>query len=184
MDIFQSSQNTGTSYIRLSLRLVVGGGFEPPKASPTDLQSVPFDHSGTPPFFHPWSQRQELNPRPADYKSAALPTELLWPMPVAFFTKATARITIRTHSALKSVYMSKPTAAVKRFFHFFQHFVHSARPLEIDYAFHATGRQTSRRVYNKVSGRRQDADRPSGSPIRAALLTMEFKVLSNISQGY
>jgi hypothetical protein len=26
-----------------------GGGFEPPKASPTDLQSVPFDRSGTPP---------------------------------------------------------------------------------------------------------------------------------------
>ena len=34
------------------LRLVVGGGFEPPKASPTDLQSVPFDHSGTPPSFN------------------------------------------------------------------------------------------------------------------------------------
>jgi hypothetical protein len=32
-----------------SLKMVVGGGFEPPKASPTDLQSVPFDHSGTPP---------------------------------------------------------------------------------------------------------------------------------------
>ena len=32
------------------LKLVVGGGFEPPKASPTDLQSVPFDHSGTPPY--------------------------------------------------------------------------------------------------------------------------------------
>jgi hypothetical protein len=31
------------------LVLVVGGGFEPPKASPTDLQSVPFGHSGTPP---------------------------------------------------------------------------------------------------------------------------------------
>ena len=29
--------------------MVEGGGFEPPKASPTDLQSVPFDHSGTPP---------------------------------------------------------------------------------------------------------------------------------------
>ena len=29
--------------------MVVGGGFEPPKASPTDLQSVPFGHSGTPP---------------------------------------------------------------------------------------------------------------------------------------
>jgi hypothetical protein len=28
---------------------LVGGGFGPPKASPTDLQSVPFDRSGTPP---------------------------------------------------------------------------------------------------------------------------------------
>ena len=28
----------------------MGGGFEPPKAEPTDLQSVPFGHSGTPPF--------------------------------------------------------------------------------------------------------------------------------------
>ena len=37
------------SYIQLALRLVVGGGFEPPKALPTDLQSVPFGHSGTPP---------------------------------------------------------------------------------------------------------------------------------------
>ena len=26
------------------------GGFEPPKASPADLQSVPFGHSGTPPY--------------------------------------------------------------------------------------------------------------------------------------
>ena len=61
---------TEISYIRLTLRLVVGGGFEPPKASPTDLQSVPFDHSGTPPerHFHIWSQRQELNPRHPHYK--------------------------------------------------------------------------------------------------------------------
>ena len=66
------------SYIQLALRLVVGGGFEPPKALPTDLQSVPFGRSGTPPE-KVWSQRQESNPRPADYKSAALPTELLWP---------------------------------------------------------------------------------------------------------
>lgn len=29
--------------------LVDGGGFEPPKQSATDLQSVPFGHSGTPP---------------------------------------------------------------------------------------------------------------------------------------
>ncbi len=62
--------------------LVEGGGFEPPKASPTDLQSVPFDHSGTPPRVTAstsWSQRRDSNPRPTDYKSAALPTELRWP---------------------------------------------------------------------------------------------------------
>ena len=48
-------------------------GFEPLKAKPADLQSAPFDHSGTPPQ---WSRRSDLNGRPADYKSAALPTEL------------------------------------------------------------------------------------------------------------
>ena len=31
------------------LNLVEGGGFEPPKAEPADLQSDPFGHSGTPP---------------------------------------------------------------------------------------------------------------------------------------
>jgi hypothetical protein len=30
-------------------KLVEGGGFEPPKAEPADLQSAPFDRSGTPP---------------------------------------------------------------------------------------------------------------------------------------
>jgi hypothetical protein len=29
------------------------GGFEPPKASPTDLQSVPFGRSGTSPTLNP-----------------------------------------------------------------------------------------------------------------------------------
>ncbi len=29
---------------------VGGGGFEPPKALPTDLQSAPFDRFGIPPF--------------------------------------------------------------------------------------------------------------------------------------
>jgi hypothetical protein len=39
------------SYSRseFAMKVVEGGGFEPPKASPTDLQSVPFDRSGTPP---------------------------------------------------------------------------------------------------------------------------------------
>ena len=54
------------------------GGFEPPKASPADLQSVPFGHSGIPPysFRSGWSWWTDSNPRPADYKSAALPAEL------------------------------------------------------------------------------------------------------------
>ena len=34
---------------RLVFPLVEGEGFEPSKAEPTDLQSVPFDRSGTPP---------------------------------------------------------------------------------------------------------------------------------------
>jgi hypothetical protein len=63
--------------------MVVGGGFEPPKALPTDLQSVPFGRSGTPPepklyYTSAWSQRRDSNPRPTDYKSVALPTELRW----------------------------------------------------------------------------------------------------------
>lgn len=43
------------------------------RRTPTDLQSVPFGHSGTPPL---WSWRWDSNPQPADYKSAALPVEL------------------------------------------------------------------------------------------------------------
>ena len=34
----------------LRVKMVEGGGFEPPKAVPTDLQSAPFGHSGTPPY--------------------------------------------------------------------------------------------------------------------------------------
>src|SRR6266481_1407508 len=33
----------------MPLRPVEGGGFEPPKAEPSDLQSDPFGRSGTPP---------------------------------------------------------------------------------------------------------------------------------------
>jgi hypothetical protein len=32
---------------------VEGGGFEPPKVEPADLQSAPFDRSGTPPKIKP-----------------------------------------------------------------------------------------------------------------------------------
>ncbi len=47
-----SYSRTRSIYSQTNIKLkkmVEGGGFEPPKALPTDLQSVPFDHSGTPP---------------------------------------------------------------------------------------------------------------------------------------
>ena len=37
----------------MPLTMVEGGGFEPPKAEPSDLQSDPFGHSGTPPKIEP-----------------------------------------------------------------------------------------------------------------------------------
>ena len=37
--------------IRNRLFLVGDGGFEPPKAKPADLQSVPFGHSGNLPYL-------------------------------------------------------------------------------------------------------------------------------------
>ena len=43
----------------------------------TDLQSAPFGHSGILPYsIIKWSWQTDSNPRPADYKSAALPAEL------------------------------------------------------------------------------------------------------------
>jgi hypothetical protein len=53
-------------------------GFEPPKAKPKDLQSSPFDHSGTDPCIKKWSHLRDLNSRPPVYKTGALPTELRW----------------------------------------------------------------------------------------------------------
>ena len=48
------------NYTRLCLfnplyKLVEGEGFEPSKAEPSDLQSDPFDRSGTPPKRMPFS---------------------------------------------------------------------------------------------------------------------------------
>ena len=58
--------------------MVGRGGFEPPKSATADLQSAPFGHSGTYPRYEltGLSWRRDLNPQPADYKSAALPIEL------------------------------------------------------------------------------------------------------------
>ena len=37
------------------IKMVVGGGFGPPKAWPVDLQSTAFDRSATPPGNSTWS---------------------------------------------------------------------------------------------------------------------------------
>src|SRR5690606_31542630 len=84
-------------------KLVQGGGFEPPKLARQIYSLIPLatreplpknrrhflarPHSCQLIFLinsrsyttipnEKWSWREELNPRPADYKSAALPTEL------------------------------------------------------------------------------------------------------------
>ena len=44
--------------------MVEGGGFEPPKAEPSDLQSDPFGHSGTPPK----TEQSIVDERPAYVK--------------------------------------------------------------------------------------------------------------------
>ncbi len=43
------TRNTSYSYHTCCDGMVEGEGFEPSKAEPADLQSAPFDHSGTPP---------------------------------------------------------------------------------------------------------------------------------------
>ena len=57
------------------IQLVEETGFEPVKAKPTDLQSVPFGQLGNSSKLL-WSWREDLNPQPTDYKSVALPIEL------------------------------------------------------------------------------------------------------------
>ena len=45
-----SRNNICSDYMKY--KVVEGGGFEPPKSLTTDLQSVPFGHSGTPPQLY------------------------------------------------------------------------------------------------------------------------------------
>ncbi len=45
------------------------GGFEPPKALPTDLQSVPFGHSGTSPQLIQFGKTTKTQPSPLKIKS-------------------------------------------------------------------------------------------------------------------
>lgn len=42
-------EGRGNNHYTTPANLVEGGGFEPPKAEPADLQSAPFGRSGNPP---------------------------------------------------------------------------------------------------------------------------------------
>jgi hypothetical protein len=41
--------------------MVEGGGFEPPKVEPADLQSAPFGRSGTPPNSFTFARRRDYS---------------------------------------------------------------------------------------------------------------------------
>lgn len=59
--------------------LVEGGGFEPPKSHDDRFTVCSLWPLGKPSIFNyqlDWSWWTDLNPRPTDYKSATLPTEL------------------------------------------------------------------------------------------------------------
>ena len=76
-----------------------GGWIRTTEANATDLQSAPFGHSGTPPNMNFWSWWTDSNPRPADYKSAALPAELHQQFP-------TARIILAEHNQFVNNFFS------------------------------------------------------------------------------
>ncbi len=63
-------------FFHLLKNLVERGGFEPPKAIRQRIYSPPPLATRAP--LRLWSQRRDSNPRPTNYKSVALPTELRW----------------------------------------------------------------------------------------------------------
>ncbi len=99
--------------------------------TPTDLQSVPFGHSGTPPF---WSWRRDLNPQPADYKSAALPIELRqppkreWVSEARGFCQVTAALTATIGSTGREARSLPCSTGGGKTFFLCLYFFHSPRP--------------------------------------------------------
>ena len=132
--------------------LVGDGGFEPPKALPADLQSVPFGHSGNPPntickFKYRWSWWTDSNPRPADYKSAALPTEL-HQLELSFVLLIQATITVYHLSRILSstffrIYRMLIFAGLGRIYYIIER---KARNMPLIAIFHA-----ARLIFTKMS---------------------------------
>ena len=56
-----SNVNKKDDYVLVIASLMDGGGFEPPKALLTDLQSAPFGHSGTHPFVSSFNRLDIYN---------------------------------------------------------------------------------------------------------------------------
>ncbi len=81
---------------RISCKAISGGRgwIRTTEAEATDLQSAPFGHSGTLPY---WSWWTDSNPRPADYKSAALPTELHQRLNFVLSFKHSVQATIKVY---------------------------------------------------------------------------------------
>ncbi len=52
---FKTEKGSHAECKPLKIKMVVGGGFGPPKAWPVDLQSTAFDRSATPPGNSTWS---------------------------------------------------------------------------------------------------------------------------------
>jgi hypothetical protein len=72
--------------------LVERGGFEPPKAKPTDLQSAPFDRFGTSPAETSWAAPSRSTVFEVKFKSEeTLPSRSLLPAIV----KAAVALTVR-----------------------------------------------------------------------------------------
>ena len=107
--------------------LVGAGGFGPPKSVTTDLQSAPFGRSGTLPYLVgikvAWSWWTDSNPRPADYKSAALPTELHQHVCSATDVIIAHRISLDDNKRVKNRQLISSCFPFKinlKFFNFFQ----------------------------------------------------------------
>jgi hypothetical protein len=85
------------SYSRIVLKMLISmksgeWWIRTTEAEATDLQSVPFSHSGNSP--HVMSHLSGSNQRPTDYKSVALPAELKWhfkELAFEIFLKRTAK---------------------------------------------------------------------------------------------
>ena len=94
--------------------LLVGeGGFEPPKALPADLQSVPFGHSGIPPYAIALSGGAGGRTRTPDL---LITNQLLYRLSYTSVLPASLCVRISTLTPERFVIIAKATPFVNHFF--------------------------------------------------------------------